>query len=50
MRKELLTFGVFKEAGEKTLRATLTDDATLAAMPKVYDFILEKMSTIAQKY
>ncbi len=50
LRKELLTFGVFKEAGEKTLRATLTDDTTLAAMPKVYDFILEKMSTIAQKY
>jgi hypothetical protein len=50
LRKELLAFGIFKEAGEKTLRATLTDDITLAAMPKVYDFILETMSAIVQKY
>lgn len=50
LRKELLAFGVFKESGQKTLQATLKDDATLAAMPKVYDFILEKMSTIVQKY
>ncbi len=42
LRNKLLAFGVFREAGEWTLKATVTED-NLANMNKVYDFILEQI-------
>jgi len=49
LRKDLLAFGVFEEAGEKTLRAKLEGE-TLNRIPEVYAFILEKMDEIIQAY
>lgn len=50
LRKELMTFGVFKEVGEQTLRAYLRNPETLERMPEVYDFILGKMDEMVQTY
>ncbi|MCC7355753.1 MAG: hypothetical protein IT330_18580 [Anaerolineae bacterium] len=49
LRKDLMAFGVFRAAGEKTLRATL-EGATLAHIPEVYDFILAKIDEIVQAH
>ena len=49
LRRELLAFGVFEEAGKKTLRANLNDQ-TSDRLPGVYDFILDKMDEIVQAY
>jgi hypothetical protein len=49
LRHELMEFGVFREAGEQTLKAELNSE-TLPKMPAVYDFILDKMDDIVKRY
>ena len=49
LREELLTYGIFVEAGEKTLRAELRGES-LQRAPEVYDFILDKIDRIVAKY
>ncbi|MGC8817717.1 MAG: hypothetical protein ACP5PX_08075 [Candidatus Hadarchaeum sp.] len=43
LRERLLNFGVFREAGQYTLTASLTEE-TLVQMDDVYDFILEEIN------
>lgn len=47
LRKELLRFGIFKEAGKKTLRAKLEGD-TVNRVQEVYDFILDEMDKMVK--
>jgi hypothetical protein len=47
LRRQLMAFGVFRPAGEKTLEAQL-DQETLAKMPEVYNFILDKIDEIVR--
>jgi hypothetical protein len=49
LRKELLAFGIFKEAGQWTLAATVVQD-NLTRMNEVYDFILDKMDEILKMH
>jgi hypothetical protein len=42
-------FGIFREAGKKTLGAKL-DATAIADLPKVYEFLLGKMDEIVQAY
>jgi CBS domain-containing protein len=49
LRRELMRFGVFREAGQKTLRANLTREI-LPKMLEVYNFILDKMDDIVKRY
>jgi CBS domain-containing protein len=49
LRRELMEFGVFRESGQKTLKANLTSEA-LPKMAEVYDFILDKMDQIVKQY
>ena len=49
LRKELLKFGVFKEAGKVTLRSII-DEKTKAKIDDVYSFILQKVEEIRQIY
>jgi hypothetical protein len=42
LRERLLNFGVFREAGQYTLTASLTEE-TLGQMDEVYDFILHQI-------
>jgi hypothetical protein len=45
LRSRLLAFGVFREAGEWTLKAPLTEE-NLARMNEVYDFILDQIDKL----
>ncbi len=45
LRKELLDFGVFREAGKQTLKADV-DETNISKMQEVYDFILERIDEI----
>ncbi|MCL4486666.1 MAG: hypothetical protein M1570_00865 [Chloroflexi bacterium] len=45
LRQKLMTYGIFREAGEKTLDAKL-DAKAIAKMPEVYEFLLEQMDRI----
>ncbi len=45
LRKELLDFGVFREAGKHTLKADV-DERNIPKMEKVYDFILDRVGEI----
>ena len=45
LRSRLLDFGVFREAGEWTLKAPLTEE-NLAHMNEVYDFILDRIDKL----
>jgi hypothetical protein len=47
LRRQLMAFGVFRPAGEKTLEAKLSQE-TLAKMPEVYNFILNKIDEIVR--
>jgi hypothetical protein len=49
LRRELMEFGVFREAGQKTLRVNLTREI-LPKMLEVYNFILDKMDDIVKRY
>jgi len=46
LRKELLSFGIFKESGKKTLIATLNNE-TLGKAKEAVEYILNKMDEIA---
>ena len=46
LREKLMAFGLFKQSGQKTLRATLKEGEDLGLAYKVYDFILEEMERI----
>jgi hypothetical protein len=48
-RKRLLDFGVFKEAGEQTLKAHV-EETNIPKMQEVYDFILDRISEIVRTY
>jgi len=48
LRQELLTTGLFEEAGEKTLRLWLKDGEN-ARWRKMYDFILSRMDEIVKR-
>lgn len=43
LRQQLLDFGIFRESGQKTLRANLTDSDDLTKLDQVYDFILAQV-------
>ncbi len=47
LRGRLLDFGVFREAGEWTLKTTLTKE-NLARMNEVYDFILDQVDELVK--
>jgi hypothetical protein len=49
LRKQLMEFGIFQKAGEKTLNAKL-DAKTIAKLPEVYEFLLGKMDEIVKEY
>lgn len=49
LRKHLLGFDIFREAGERTLNAKL-DAKAIAKLPEVYDFLLGKMDEIVKEY
>ena len=42
-------YGIFREAGEKTLGAKL-DAKAIAKLPEVYEFLLGKMDEIVKEY
>ena len=46
LRNELLSYGIFKESGKKTLTATLNNE-TLSKAKEAVEFILNKVSDIA---
>ena len=48
LRKQLMEFGIFHEAGEKTLNAKLDAMAT-AKLPEVYEFLLGEMDEIVKE-
>lgn len=51
LREDLMAFKVFKESSSgKTLKAYLNDAETLPKLSAVYDFILEKIDEIKEKY
>jgi hypothetical protein len=45
LRRELLAFGVFEEAGEKSLKAPLTEN-NLQLMNDIYDLILDRVDEL----
>jgi hypothetical protein len=47
LRSRLLDFGVFREAGEWTLKANLAEE-NLALMNEVYDFILDQVDELVK--
>ena len=47
LRKELLSFGIFKESGKKTLIATLNNE-TLSKAKEAVEYIFKKMDEIAK--
>jgi hypothetical protein len=49
LRKELLGFGVFREAGEQTLKAYV-DETNIPKMQEVYDFILDRIDEIVKTH
>ena len=49
LRKELLDFGVFREAGEQTLKAYV-DETNIPKMQEVYDFILDRIDEIVKPH
>jgi hypothetical protein len=49
LRKELLGFGVFKEAGEQTLKAYV-DETNISKMEEAYDFILDRIAEIVKTH
>ena len=49
LRKQLLGYDIFREAGEKTLSAKL-DAKAIAKLPEVYEFLLGKMDEIVKEY
>jgi hypothetical protein len=49
LRKQLMVFGIFREAGGKTLGAKL-DAKAIAKLPEVYEFLLGKMDEIVKEY
>jgi hypothetical protein len=49
LRKQLMEFGIFQKAGEKTLNAKL-DAKAIAKLPEVYEFLLGKMDEIVKEY
>lgn len=49
LRKQLMGFGIFREAGKKTLHALLDAEA-IAKLPEVYEFLLGKMDGIVKEY
>jgi hypothetical protein len=49
LRKQLMGYGIFREAGEKTLGAKL-DAKAIAKLPEVYEFLLGKMDEIVKEY
>ncbi len=49
LRKQLMGFGIFRVAGEKTLGAKL-DAKAIAKLPEVYEFLLGKMDEIVKEH
>jgi hypothetical protein len=49
LRKELLDFGVFREAGKQTLKADV-EETNIPKMQEVYDFILNKIGEIVETH
>jgi len=49
LRKELLSYGVFREAGQKTLKANVSDE-TVDQLKKAFSFILEKVNEFAKSH
>lgn len=47
LRKQLLSFGVFREAGQKTLRATIAPE-TIPQLKAAYDLILDEVGRMRQ--
>ena len=47
LRKELLDFGVFREAGEYTVKAKV-EEPNIPKMQEVYDFILDRIDEIVE--
>jgi len=47
LRKELLDFGVFREAGGQTLQAVV-EETNIPKMQEVYDFILDRIGEIVK--
>ncbi len=49
LREQLMGFGIFREAGKKTLGAKL-DAKAIAKLPEVYEFLLGEMDEIVKEY
>ncbi len=49
LRKQLMGYGIFREAGQKPLSAKL-DAKAIAKLPEVYEFLLGKMDEIVKEY
>ena len=49
LRKQLMGYGIFRKAGEKTLGAKL-DAKAIAKLTEVYEFLLGKMDEIVKEY
>jgi hypothetical protein len=47
LRKQLLSFGVFREAGQKTLRASVATE-TIPQLQAAYDLILDEVGRMRQ--
>lgn len=47
LRNELLSYGIFKESGKKTLTATLNNE-TLSKAKEAVEYIINKMDEIAK--
>lgn len=46
LRQQMLAFGVFRESGQKTLRASLKENDDLTKLNQIYDFILAQVDQI----
>jgi hypothetical protein len=49
IRRHVLDLGSFKESGEKTIRIEL-NPTNIGVAEEAYDFILAKMSELAEQY
>jgi hypothetical protein len=49
LREQLMAYGVFRERGNWTLTATLTED-NLEQMNAIYDYILEEIGKLTESY
>jgi hypothetical protein len=49
LRKELLDFGVFREAGKQTLKADV-EETNIPKMQEVYEFILNRIGEMVKTH